>query len=70
MKWEYAQVREIAEGRGTNVQIRLPGSGWQDDGHSVFTSLNELGDQGWELMTAVIDPYYKVPLYTLKRPRR
>jgi hypothetical protein len=68
MNWEYAQVRQIVEGVTCDVQICLPGDRWQDDGHSVLYSLNKLGRQKWELMTVVIDPYFKCPLYTLKRP--
>ena len=78
MKWEYTQLRFAPRGKSWTGEIEEL---WLDDrplisrNHpqrdvSLVGLMNELGDQGWELMTYA-QPFtgYHGGCYTFKRPK-
>ena len=78
MKWEYTQLRFVPRGKSWTGEIEEL---WLDDRQLISRShpqngvtlvglMNELGDQGWELMTYA-QPFtgYHGGCYTFKRPK-
>jgi hypothetical protein len=70
MLWEYAQVRTVRDGLDTIVELKLPDTRrWEPILRaSLLDALNSLGNEGWELVAALVDTDYRAPTYTLKRP--
>ena len=79
MRWEYTQLRFVPRGKSWTGEIEEL---WLDDRQLISRShpqrdvtlvglMNELGEQGWELVTYA-QPFtgYHGGCYTFKRPKR
>lgn len=66
-KWEYATIVSVKERK--DLTVFVPGQGNGSFSGTVPEALNALGNQGWELVTSMLEDDAQSAVFFFKRPK-